>query len=71
MGISMIRCPSTCGWKVSWFTGDERIITLRNGKQKAIPIAKHFFTESKDDAEAKAKELKENGFDARITECIW
>ena len=70
MGISIIRTPSTCGWKVSWFTGEERIIT-RNGSKKAIPIAKHFFTRTKDDAEAKAKELKENGFDAVITECIW
>ena len=71
MGISLIRTPSTCGWKVSWFTGEKRTVKFRNGSNKAIPIAKHFFTTSKDDAEAKARELKENGFDAVITECIW
>lgn len=71
MGISMIRTPSTCGWKVSWFTGEEKIIDSRYGKKKVVKISKHFFCRSKAEAEAKVKELKVQGIEPSLSECIW
>lgn len=71
MGIPMIRVPSTCGWKVSWFTGEEKVVTFKNGKQKAFKVAKHFYSKSKSEADAKAEELEKQGIKPSVTECIW
>jgi len=72
MGTSMIRTPSTCGWKVSWFTGEEKVITRRDGSQKVIRFADDFRSKSKAEVEAKAEELKKQGFEpSAIVECIW
>lgn len=69
---SMIRLPSTCGWSVSWFTGEEKTITRRNGSKKTIPVANHFRSKSRPEVEAKAEELRRQGFKTSdIIECIW
>lgn len=72
MGISMIRCPSTCGWKVSWFTGEEKTITRKDGSKKVIRYTDDFRSRSKAEVEAKAEELRKQGFKpSEICECVW
>lgn len=72
MGVSMIRIPSTCGWRVSWFTGEEKIITRKDGSKKVIRYADDFRSKSKAEVEAKAEELRKQGFEpSEIAECIW
>ena len=72
MGKSMIRIPSVCGWRISWFTGEEKVITRRDGSQKVVRYADDFRSKSKAEVEAKAKELRKQGFEPNeIAECIW
>ena len=72
MGKSMIRIPSVCGWKVSWFTGEEKVITRRDGSQKVVRFADDFRSRSRAEVEAKAQELRQQGFElSEIVECIW
>lgn len=72
MGVSMFRIPSTCGWRVEWFTGEEKVITRKNGSQKVVRLADSFKSRSKAEVEAKAEELRRQGFEpSKITECIW
>lgn len=70
--MAMFRIPSTCGWRVEWFTGEEKVITRKNGSQKVIRFADSFKSRSKAEVEAKAEELRRQGFEpSEITECIW
>lgn len=72
MGKSMIRIPSVCGWRISWFTGEEKVITRRDGSQKVVRYADDFKSKSKAEVEAKAEELRRQGFEpSEISECIW
>lgn len=72
MGTPLIRIPSTCGWRVSWFTGEEKIITRKDGSKKVVRYADDFKSKSKAEVEAKAEELKRQGFKpSEIIECIW
>jgi len=72
MGRPLIRVPSTCGWRVSWFTGEEKIITRKDGTKKVIRVADDFTSKSKAEVEAKAKQLREQGFEpSEVHECIW
>ena len=72
MGQPMIKVPDTCGWRVAWFTGEEKVIVRKDGSKKAIRYADDFRSKSKAEVEAKAKELREQGFEpSEISECIW
>ena len=71
MGISMIRLPSTSGYKVSWFTGEEKVVTFKGGKQKSFKVSKDFYTQSKAEADAKAEELRKRGIEPSVVECIY
>ena len=64
----MLTLPTRNGWIVSWFTGET--CTTRNGNIRRK--TKDFMSTSKDEVEAKAKELKEQGFEIEyISECIF
>ena len=72
MGQPMIRVPSTCGWRVAWFTGEEKVIIRKNGTKSVIRYAEDFRSKSKAEVEAKAEELRRQGLEpSEISECIW
>lgn len=65
---SLLMLPTRSGWMVSWYTG--KVTTTKRGK--VIRHRDSFESTSKEKVEAKAEELRKNGFEIDcITECIF
>ena len=70
MGLTTM--PWRNGWMVSWYTGETKTIRFKNGRTKEVRMKDSFEHYSKERVEARAKELREAGFEIEmLTECIF
>lgn len=73
----MLALPTREGWTVDWYTGETspRTRKMKDGTRKVVGTIrwqKSYYSTSKADVEAKAEELKKQGFEViGIYECIF
>lgn len=66
--MGRIALPTTSGWMVDWYTGK----TVVTKKGETLRFKDSYESTSKEKVEAKAEELKRNGFEViGIYECIF
>ena len=73
----MLALPTRVGWEVTWYTGEVSPKTrkMKDGTRKVVGEIRwksEFASTSKAEVEAKAEELKRQGFEViDICECIF
>ncbi len=70
--MSMLILPTTSGWSVEWYTGEIRTFYKGTPWEKQVRMKNSFETTSKARAEAKAEEMRKQGYEIiGIYECIF